>query len=63
MGKEIIKRQLQSRKGKMYFLREGEKSDCIDLTSISVYKYQNFKYAERIISWNKKNWKKGYCYK
>jgi hypothetical protein len=63
IGKKIIKSQLKSRKGKMYFPREDEKSSSIDLTSISAYKYQNFKYAGSIISWSKKTWKMGYSYK
>jgi hypothetical protein len=43
--KKIIKSQLKSRKGKIYFARESEKSVSIDLTHISAYKYQNFKCA------------------
>jgi hypothetical protein len=46
----------------MHFARESEKSVSMDLTPISAYKYQNFKCAGSIISWSKKNWKKGYSY-
>jgi hypothetical protein len=42
----------------MYFARESEKSASIHLILISAYKYQNFKYAESIISWNKKTGKR-----
>jgi hypothetical protein len=46
----------------MYFARESEKSASIHLILISAYKYQNFNCAGSIVSWSKKNWKKGYSY-